>query len=95
MSVVLRDKNDKRQLITKGAVDEIMFICSYIDMNGEVIELNKELKEKVKKCHLYSKLSPLQKQRIVRIYQEQGISNRVVCIWNYFTNFNYTFNENT
>ena len=182
MSVVLRDKNDKRQLITKGAVDEIMSICSYIDMNGEVIELTQELKEKTykvyeknnheglrivavaqknhihgiesfgvddeqnmvligfvgfldppkesakqainalkkhgvdtvvltgdsegvavnvcekvgistencltgkdieymtdnelkentKKCHLYSKLSPLQKQRIVRIYQEQG-----------------------
>lgn len=31
-----------------------------------------ELKEKVKKCHLYSKLNPLQKQRIVRIYQENG-----------------------
>ena len=46
MSVVLRDKNDKRQLITKGAVDEIMSICSYIDMNGEVIELTQELKEK-------------------------------------------------
>ena len=182
MSVVLRDKNDKRQLITKGAVDEIMSICSYIDMNGEVIELTQELKEKtyevyeknnheglrivavaqknhihgietfgvddeqnmvligfvgfldppkesakqainalkkhgvdtvvltgdsegvavnvckkvgistencltgkdiedmtdnelkenIKKCHLYSKLSPLQKQRIVRVYQEQG-----------------------
>ena len=33
MSVVLRDQNSKRQLITKGAVDEIMSICSYIDIN--------------------------------------------------------------
>ena len=33
---------------------------------------DKELKQKSKICHLYSKLSPLQKQRIVRIYQEQG-----------------------
>ena len=31
-----------------------------------------ELKEKVKKCHLFSKLSPLQKQRVVRIFQENG-----------------------
>ena len=182
MSVVLRDQNNKRQLITKGAVDEIMSICSYIDINGNAEELteelrkkayevyeknnhdglrivavaqknhingietfgindeqnmvligfvgfldppkqsakeaiialkkhgvdtvvltgdsegvainvckkvgistknsltgkeieemsDEELKERSKECHLYSKLSPLQKQRIVRIYQEQG-----------------------
>ena len=182
MSVVLKDDNGKRQLITKGAVDEIMSICSYIDIDGKAIELtdeyrksaykvyeennsaglrvlaiaqkneihdietfgiqdesnmvligfvgfldppkesakqaietlkkygidtvvltgdsegvafnvckkvgitiqnsltgkqveeltDEELKEKVKTCHLYSKLSPLQKQRIVRIYQENG-----------------------
>ena len=182
MSVVLRDDTGKRQLITKGAVDEIMAICSYVDIDGKAIpitdELRKnaydvyekhnhdglrvlavaqkneihgvetfgiqdesnmvligfvgfldppkesakkaiaalkqhgvdtvvltgdsegvalnvckkvgitvknrltgkeiealtdeELKEKVKDCHLYSKLTPLQKQRIVRIYQENG-----------------------
>lgn len=182
MSVVLRDDTGKRQLITKGAVDEMMSICSFIDIDGKVepmtdearknaysvyekhnkdglrvvavaqknnihgvetfgvqdesdmvligfvgfldppkesakqaitalkkhgvdtvvltgdsegVALNvckkvgiavtnrltgkdiekltdEELKEKVKNCHLYSKLSPLQKQRIVRIYQENG-----------------------
>ena len=182
MSVVLRDENGKRQLITKGAVDEIMEICSYIDIDGNVFPITDELrknayeiyeknnadglrvlaiaqkneihgidtfgvedetnmvligfvgfldppkqsakkaisvlknygvdtvvltgdsegvalnvckkvgitvknrltgkeidemtdevlKKKVKDCHLYSKLSPLQKQRIVRIYQENG-----------------------
>ena len=182
MSVVLKDENGKRQLITKGAVDEIISICSYIDFNGQAIEMtdelrkqayevyekhnneglrvlaiaqkneihgvetfgvsdesnmvligfvgfldppkksakqaiealkkhgvetvvltgdsegvalnvckkvgievshrltgkdvenltDEELKEKVKECHLYSKLSPIQKQRIVRIYQELG-----------------------
>ncbi|MBR2240497.1 MAG: magnesium-translocating P-type ATPase [Clostridia bacterium] len=182
MSVVLKDDTGKRQLITKGAVDEIMSICSYIDMDGKAIKMSdelrkqayqvyerhnhdglrvlavaqknhihgvetfgvqdesdmvligfvgfldppkqsakqaisalkahgvdtvvltgdsegvalnvckkvgitvrnrltgreieeltdEELREKVKECHLYSKLSPLQKQRIVRIYQENG-----------------------
>lgn len=182
MSVVLKDENDKRQLITKGAVDEIMSICSFIDINGTVMEMteklrqeaysiyekynneglrilavaqkndihgvetfgiqdesdmvligfvgfldppkqsakqaisalkrhgvdtvvltgdsegvalnvckkvgikvknrltgkdienltDEELKEKVKECHLFSKLSPFQKQRIVKIYQENG-----------------------
>lgn len=47
MSVVLRDMNGKRQLITKGAVDEILSICSYIDNNGIVTELNEELRKKV------------------------------------------------
>lgn len=182
MSVVLRDENGKRQLITKGAVDEIISICSYIDFDGKVSKLtdelkktayevyekynhdglrvlavaqkneihdvetfgvqdesnmvligfvgfldppkqsakkaisalkthgvdtvvltgdsegvalnvckkvgiavknsmtgkqideltDEELKEKIKECHLYSKLTPLQKQRIVRLYQENG-----------------------
>ena len=182
MSVVLRDDTGKRQLITKGAVDEILSICSFIDFDGKVVEMtdehrqqaykvyeennndglrviavaqkneihdvntfgvqdesnmvligfvgfldppkesakkaisalkkygvdtvvltgdsegvaikvckkvgidtenalsgkdvekltDEELKEKVKNCHLFSKLSPMQKQRVVRIFQENG-----------------------
>lgn len=182
MSVVLKDDTGKRQLITKGAVDEVLAICSFVDIDGkaepmtdelrktvynvyekhnneglrvlavaqknnihgietfglqdesemvligfvgfldppkssakqaisalkkhgvdtvvltgdsEGVALNickkvgidvknrltgtdienmsdEELKDKVKECHLYSKLTPLQKQRIVRIYQENG-----------------------
>ncbi len=49
MSVVLRDLKGKRQLITKGAVDEILSICKYIDINGEVKELTEELIESAKK----------------------------------------------
>ena len=46
MSVVLRDENGKRQLITKGAVDEIISICSYIDLNGVAIKMTDEHKKK-------------------------------------------------
>ena len=46
MSVVLRDENGKRQLITKGAVDEVMAICSWIDIDGKAIELTEDLREK-------------------------------------------------
>lgn len=46
MSVVLKDQMGKRQLITKGAVDEIMCICSYIDINGEAVEFTEKLKIK-------------------------------------------------
>ena len=43
MSVVMRDRNTKRQLITKGAVDEVIARCKYVDINGEVQEINDEL----------------------------------------------------
>ncbi len=36
MSVVLQNQNGKRQLITKGAVEEIMAICAYVEHDGVV-----------------------------------------------------------
>lgn len=36
MSVVLADKSGKRQLITKGAVEEILAVSSYIELEGRV-----------------------------------------------------------
>ena len=51
MSVVLRDKNGKRQLITKGAVDEILSICDYIDYDGKVVELTEDLRQKAYKVY--------------------------------------------
>ena len=51
MSVVLRDEKGKRQLITKGAVDEILSICSYIDYDGNVIELTDELRKEAYKVY--------------------------------------------
>ena len=46
MSVVLRDDTGKRQLITKGAVDEIMSICSFVDIDGKAIPITEELRKK-------------------------------------------------
>ena len=43
MSVVLRDKEGKRQLITKGAVEEMLSICSFIEIDGEVKPITPEL----------------------------------------------------
>lgn len=40
MSVILEDSSGKRQLITKGAVEEIMKLSKYIDRDGEVFELD-------------------------------------------------------
>ncbi len=49
MSVVLRDKNGKRQLITKGAVEEMLSICSFIEIEGEVRKITPELIANAKK----------------------------------------------
>ena len=43
MSVVMRDKNVKRQLITKGAVEEVISRCSYVDVNGKSEKITDEL----------------------------------------------------
>jgi len=40
MSVVLEGENGKRQLITKGAVEEIMSICRYVEHDGMVQPLD-------------------------------------------------------
>ena len=42
MSVVLSDKNGKRQLITKGAVEEIIAISSFVELNGRVLPMDDE-----------------------------------------------------
>ena len=51
MSVVLRDDTGKRQLITKGAVDEILSICSFIDFDGKVVEMTDELRQQAYKVY--------------------------------------------
>ncbi|MNM65383.1 Magnesium-transporting ATPase, P-type 1 [compost metagenome] len=49
MSVVLKDKEEKRQLITKGAVEEMLSICSFAEYKGEVVNLTDEIKKKILK----------------------------------------------
>ncbi|MEA4969129.1 MAG: magnesium-translocating P-type ATPase [Candidatus Pelethousia sp.] len=40
MSVVLVGENGKRQLITKGAVEEVIAISSFVEMNGSVVPMD-------------------------------------------------------
>ena len=44
MSVVLSDTNGKRQLITKGAVEEMIASSSFVEIDGEVKVLDEETK---------------------------------------------------
>ncbi|WP_196599715.1 magnesium-translocating P-type ATPase [Pectinatus frisingensis] len=49
MSVVVEDQEKKRQIITKGAVEEMLSICSYVEYDGNVSEITAELRNKIKK----------------------------------------------
>lgn len=47
MSVVLQDKSGKRQLITKGAVEEMISISGFVEWQGQVLPLTEDMKSRV------------------------------------------------
>lgn len=64
LSVVVSD-GSKKQLITKGAIEEILNICTLVDYQGEVTPLTEEIK-----IHI---------QKIARTLNEQGLRVLGVC----------------
>lgn len=44
MSVVVEDDNRKVQMITKGAVEEMLSICSYVEYKGNISPLTEEIR---------------------------------------------------
>jgi len=45
MSVVVKNNaTDKTQIITKGAIEEMLSVCTYTEYQGEVVPLTKEMK---------------------------------------------------
>ena len=42
MSVVLADRNGKRKLVTKGAVEEIIAISSFVELDGHILPMDEE-----------------------------------------------------
>lgn len=49
MSVVVEDNNGKRQIITKGAVEEMLGICAYAELGGEVCPLTGDIRMRAQK----------------------------------------------
>ena len=47
LSVVVEDQNGKRQMVTKGAVEEMLEISSFAEINGEVVPLTDEVRSQV------------------------------------------------
>lgn len=49
MSVVIKDKDNKTQMITKGAVEEMLKISSFAEYNGKIEALSEDIKENILK----------------------------------------------
>lgn len=47
MSVIVKDKNDKVKLITKGAIEEILDISTHAELNGKKVKLSPAIKKNV------------------------------------------------
>lgn len=47
MSVVVADKNGKTQMVTKGAVEEMLECCAFVELRDSVVPLTLEMKERV------------------------------------------------
>ncbi len=65
LSVILEDEDKKVQMITKGAVEEILSICKQVEEDGKVSDFTLEKRQKVKE--------------IAKALNEQGLRVLAVC----------------
>ena len=72
LSVIVTD-GKKNQLITKGAVEEILSICTMVDYKGEISPITKEIKENILKI---SKNLNKDGLRVVAVCQKNDIGNK-------------------
>ena len=72
LSVIVSDR-EKRQLITKGAVEEILSICTMVDYKGQISKITKEIKDNIKKI---SKQLNKDGLRVVAVCQKNDIENK-------------------
>ena len=71
LSVIVSD-GQKKQLITKGAVEEILEICSFVDYKGQVSTITKDVKDNIRKI---SKKLNEEGLRVVAVCQKNDITN--------------------
>ena len=71
LSVIVSD-GTKKQLITKGAVEEILDICSMVDYKGTVAPISKQIKDKILQI---SKNLNKDGLRVIAVCQKNDIEN--------------------
>lgn len=47
LSTVVKDKNGKTQMVTKGAIEEMLAVCTFAEYDGKVEKLTDELKREI------------------------------------------------
>ena len=72
LSVLISDKNEKKQMITKGAVEEILNICSFVDYKGIVSTITPDIINNIIKIS-----TQLNKDgfRVIAVCQKNEIDN--------------------
>ena len=71
LSVIVSD-GIKKQMITKGAVEEILNICTMVDYQGQVSKITKEIKDNIKQI---SKSLNKEGLRVVAVCQKNDINS--------------------
>ena len=71
MSVVVEDRNGKRQIITKGAVEEMLTVCSFAEFGGKVEPLTDGMRNKAQK---FVKEMNAQGMRVLALAQKSFLS---------------------
>ena len=71
LSVIVSDGKEK-QLITKGAVEEILSICTKVDYKGEISEITRDIKQNI--LNITKELNK-QGLRVVAVAQKSDIEN--------------------
>ena len=70
LSVILSDSKSKVQMITKGAVEEILNICNLVDYKGEVFELTDDIRNSI--LNICKKMNN-EGMRVIAICQKNNI----------------------
>jgi len=72
MSVVLKDDRGKRQLITKGAVEEIMSICQYVEYGGNILPLDEAIRSDAMRVYEQHNRDGL---RVIAVAQKNDVAD--------------------
>lgn len=72
LSIIVSDNNNSYKMITKGALEEILSICKFIDYNGEVTPITSEKKDFIRKLTKNLNESGL---RVVAVAYKDNIQN--------------------
>ena len=75
LSVIVSNENNKMQMITKGAVEEILSICTMVDYKDTVSKITKDIKDNIKKI---SKDLNKDGLRVVAVCQKNDVRNDAV-----------------